>query len=158
MDQLSSSSNLTIVTTDIVAAYLTNNKVGVADIPVLIQSVHQTLSSIIAPAEPKAEEPPKATSAQIRKSISSEALISFEDGKPYKTLKRHLAKRGMTPEAYKTKWGLPSDYPTTSTGYSARRSEMAKSRGLGNRPRAEAPIAPKTVKKPKPSKTAKTAD
>ena len=77
-------------------------------------------------------EPIKLTAAQIRKSVTPDALISFEDGKPYKTLKRHLTTRGLTLAEYKTKWGLPTDYPTTAPSYSARRSEMAKSLGLGS--------------------------
>ncbi len=69
----------------------------------------------------------------MRKSITPETLISFEDGRPYKTLKRHLAGRGLTPEQYRQKWGLPADYPMVSPNYSAARSQMAKSLGLGRK-------------------------
>ncbi len=75
----------------------------------------------------------KATAAQIRASIRSDALISFEDGKPYKTLKRHVAGAGLTLAEYREKWGLPSDYPSVAPEYSARRSAMAKSAGLGRK-------------------------
>ena len=80
---------------------------------------------------PVVETVTKATPAQIRKSITPEALISFEDGKPYKTLKRHLTTHGMTVAEYKAKWGLPNDYPTTAPAYSEARSAMAKALGLG---------------------------
>jgi predicted transcriptional regulator len=73
----------------------------------------------------------KATPAQIRKSITRDALISFEDGKPYKTLKRHLTTFGLTIEQYRAKWGLPADYPTVAPSYSEARSAMAKALGLG---------------------------
>ena len=80
--------------------------------------------------------------AQVRKSITSDALISFEDGKPYRTLRLHLASRGLTPESYREKWGLPDDYPMVAPGYSAVRSQMAKDFGLGRRPKAEPLEAP----------------
>jgi predicted transcriptional regulator len=79
--------------------------------------------------------------AQIRKSITHEALISFEDGKPYKTLKRHLTGLGLTPETYRAKWGLPGDYPLVAASYSERRSALARSIGLGYRRRDAAPKA-----------------
>jgi predicted transcriptional regulator len=69
--------------------------------------------------------------SQVKKSITPDSLISFEDGKPYKTLRRHLATRGLTPEQYRDKWGLPADYPMVSPNYSAARSAMAKHSGLG---------------------------
>ena len=78
--------------------------------------------------EPEKLVPP----VSIRKSVTDEYLISLEDGKQYQSLKRHLAKRGLTPDEYRAKWGLPHDYPMTAPGYSARRSELAKSIGLGS--------------------------
>jgi predicted transcriptional regulator len=73
------------------------------------------------------------TPAQIRRSITPDALVSFEDGKSYKTLKRHLSTRGLSVEQYKAKWGLPADYPVVSPNYSAARSAMAKTLGLGQK-------------------------
>ncbi|MFX7156016.1 MucR family transcriptional regulator, partial [Acinetobacter baumannii] len=67
----------------------------------------------------------------IRRSITADALVSFEDGKPYRTLRRHLTTRGLTPEAYRAKWGLPSDYPLVAASYSQQRSTLAQSLGLG---------------------------
>lgn len=124
--------DITTMTAEIVSAYVVENKVSSEDLSALIKSVFQSLSTVNEPAaEPVAEGPAKATNAQIRKSITPDALISFEDGRPYKTLKRHLTKQGLTVAEYKAKWGLPNDYPTTSASYSATRSAMAKSLGLG---------------------------
>ncbi|MCJ2074124.1 MucR family transcriptional regulator [Methylobacterium sp. E-016] len=119
------------MTADLVAAYVSNNNVPVAELPTLIGRVHAALTSLgnETPAEPAGPE--KATAAQIKKSVTPDALISFEDGKSYKTLRRHLTLRGLTPEAYRTKYGLPADYPMTTANYSAQRSELARSLGLG---------------------------
>jgi len=119
------------MTTDIVSNYVTGNKISADDLPALIRSVFATLSKVEEPVE-TAPTLEKATTAQIRKSIRPDGLVSFEDGKTYQTLKRHLSKRGMSVADYKEKWGLPADYPTTAPSYSARRSEMAKSLGLGS--------------------------
>src|SRR6202007_2140384 len=75
----------------------------------------------------------KLTPSQIRKSITPDAIFSFEDSKPYKTLRRHLAVRGLTPEQYRDKWGLPKDYPMVAPAYSEARAAMARSIGLGAR-------------------------
>jgi predicted transcriptional regulator len=123
------------LTTDIVSAYVSNNSVRPADLPALLAEVHAAIAGLInAPssAEPKVEKP---TPAQIRKSISPDALISFLDGRPYKTLKRHLSGNGMTIEEYRERFGLPRDYPSTAANYSAQRSALAKSLGLGNQRR-----------------------
>ncbi|CAO4179540.1 ROS/MUCR transcriptional regulator protein [Methylorubrum populi] len=83
-----------------------------------------------APTEPKVE---RATPAQIKKSITPNALVSFVDGKPYKTLKRHLSQHGLDPQSYRTRYGLPADYPMTAPSYSEQRSALARSIGLGQR-------------------------
>ena len=119
------------LTATIVSAYVTNNSVRPADLNELIASVHQTLKGLSGPATPAVDQIKKPTPAEIKKSITPEALISFEDGKPYKTLKRHLTLRGLSPEAYREKWGLPVDYPITSANYSAQRAELARALGLG---------------------------
>jgi predicted transcriptional regulator len=85
-------------------------------------------------SEPATTAVDQATEAQILASITDEYLISFEDGKKYKTLKRSLSKLGMTPADYREKWGLPDEYPTTCPSYSARRSALAKANGLGRKP------------------------
>jgi predicted transcriptional regulator len=120
------------MTADIVSAYVSKNSVRPTDLGELIASVHQTLKGLSGPATPAVEEIEKPTPAQIKKSITPDALISFEDGKPYKTLRRHLTIRGLTPEAYRAKYGLSSDYPMTAASYSAQRSELARTIGLGS--------------------------
>ena len=87
------------------------------------------------PAQKPGAAERKLTPAQIRRSIREDVLISFEDGKPYKQLKRHLSSHGLTPHAYREKWGLPPDYPMTAPSYSAQRSALAKAAGLGKRTR-----------------------
>jgi predicted transcriptional regulator len=135
------------LTAEIVANYVANNPVAVNELPALIQTISQTLSTLgeAAPAaEPHSQ---KATAAQIRKSIKSDGLISFIDGRPYKTLKRHLSKHGLTVAEYKEKFGLPKDYPTTAADYSAKRSEMAKSLGLGRQAGVPAPVGKSKAKR-----------
>jgi predicted transcriptional regulator len=125
--------DLMALTAGVVGAFVGNHKVTAADLPGLIQSVHAALSTAgMSPAVEEASPTVKATPAQIRKSITPDALISFEDGKPYKTLKRHLGTFGLTLEQYRAKWGLPSDYPTVAPTYSEARSAMAKALGLGH--------------------------
>lgn len=88
-------------------------------------------STAVAAGTDEGVQPPRLTPAQIRRSITPDALVSFEDNKPYKTLKRHLASRGLTPDEYRTKWGLPADYPMVAANYSAVRAETAKRTNLG---------------------------
>lgn len=116
---------------EIVAAYVGNNSVSVSELPGLIKTVHAALLGVDAPLSTPVEAIAKPSPAQIRKSITPDALISFVDGRPYKTLKRHLNTHGLTIEDYKTKFGLPRDYPTTAPSYSESRSAMAKALGLG---------------------------
>jgi len=127
---------------EVAAAYFSNSHVNPADIPTIIGQIANSLTGVGAEAaQPEAaaeEQPKKLTSAQIRKSITPDALISFEDGKPYKSLRRHLTTRGMSSKEYIAKWGLPKDYPMVSPNYSAARSEMAKKIGLGQKGRAAA--------------------
>lgn len=118
---------------DIVSAYVSNNSVPIAELGALISNVHAALSGIAAggttaPAEEPIEKP---TPAQIRKSVTHEGLISFVDGKSYKTLKRHLTGAGLDPVSYRQRYGLPKDYPMTAPSYSEQRSAMARSIGLG---------------------------
>jgi predicted transcriptional regulator len=122
------------LTTEIVAAYVQRNSVSSDALPALIRSVEAALQN----PNGEAETPPTASrpsSAQIRRSIRADGLVSFEDGKAYKQLKRHLGTHGLTPQAYREKWGLPADYPMVAPSYSARRSELAKAAGLGTKTR-----------------------
>ena len=125
-------------TVDVVAAYVANNSLPTAELPMLIASIHEALNSIASgPSAPTEETVERPTPAQIRKSIRPDGLVSFIDGKSYKTLKRHLTKHGLDPQTYRERYGLPSDYPTTSANYSAQRSALAKSLGLGQPGRAQ---------------------
>ncbi|RVU20781.1 MucR family transcriptional regulator [Methylobacterium oryzihabitans] len=117
------------LTADIVSAYVSKNSVPVTELPGLLSAVHGALRGLVTPAEP---EPEKLTPpVPIRKTVTPDHIISLEDGKPYKSLKRHLAGRGLTPDQYRQKWGLPHDYPMVAASYAAQRSELAKSIGLG---------------------------
>ncbi len=117
----------------IVAAYVSNNHVQAAELPGLLASVHGALTGLGQHA-PAAEAPAEQLSAaQVKKSITDAGLVSFLDGKPYQTLKRHLTRHGLTPEQYRARFGLPANYPMTAPAYGARRSELAKAIGLGQR-------------------------
>jgi predicted transcriptional regulator len=126
---------------EIVSAYVANNSVRADDLPELIASVHTALAGLGKTAEPAAgfEKP---TPAQIKRSITPDALISFIDGKPYKMLKRHLTRHGMDFQCYRTRYGLPVDYPVTAPNYSARRSELARALSFGQHRRKSAPTPP----------------
>jgi len=147
------------LTADIAAAYLSANTVPAGDLPGLIQTIHQALSGVSSGAPAAAAEPAKPA-VPLKKSITPDYLISLEDGKKYKSLKRHLrTKYNMTPDEYRSKWGLPKDYPMVAPNYAKARSEMARSMGLGQggrgRKPAAASAAPKTAKAAKPAKAPK---
>ena len=133
--------NLKELTAGIVASYVEGNAIAAGDLPALIKSTFAALNSVGQPPieEPKTEAKP--TAAQIRKSITPDALISFIDGRPYAMLKRHLTRAGLTPADYRARFGLPNDYPVTAASYSAKRSALALSAGLGRKPASE-PVAP----------------
>jgi predicted transcriptional regulator len=125
---------------EVAAAYFSNSHVSPSEIPNVISQIAGSLGGVgQAPEAPAVEEAAaapetkKLTSAQVRKSITPEALISFEDSKAYKTLKRHLSTRGLTPAQYREKWGLPKDYPMVAPSYSEQRSQLAKTLGLGRK-------------------------
>lgn len=123
---------------EIVSAYVGHTTLAPADLPALIEVVHQALSDVAKPsaAEPAAPDQIKAKPAEIRRSLTPDHLISFEDGKRYKSLKRHLTGGGLTPQAYREKWGLPADYPMVAPNYAAQRSALARSLGLGQKRKA----------------------
>jgi predicted transcriptional regulator len=126
----SASSNKISLSADIVAAYVTHNSVPPGGLPALIESVHSALTrigAVEAVPEPEALVP----AVPIRKSITPGFLICLDDGKKFKSLKRHLASHGMTPDQYRAKWNLPNDYPMTAPDYAAKSSALAKSIGLG---------------------------
>lgn len=119
---------------DIVLAYVNNNHIQSAELPGLIRVVHTALQQIAnAPAGPTEPQFEKPSPSAIRRSITPEGLISFIDGKSYQTLKRHLTKNGLDINGYRARYGLPIDYPSTSSNYSATRAELARSMGLGRK-------------------------
>ncbi len=122
--------NLSVITltADIVSAHLSNNSVAVNDVPALIRSVHGALSGSTAPQP--AEKPVPAV--PIRHSVKPDHIVCLEDGKKLKVLKRHLMTHyDMTPDQYRTKWGLPADYPMVAPAYAEQRRALAKKIGLG---------------------------
>ncbi|WP_425339922.1 MucR family transcriptional regulator [Methylobacterium variabile] len=137
---LEQQSELVGLAADIVSSYVANNNLQVAELPGLIASVHASLMALGQPVAAAAEET-RATPAQIRKSVTPDHLISFIDGKPYRSLKRHLTSQGLTPADYRQKFGLPHDYPMVAASYAAQRSALAKSLGLGQRRRDAAAAA-----------------
>ncbi|GJD58476.1 MucR family transcriptional regulator [Methylobacterium dankookense] len=136
------------MTAEIVSAYVTRNHVQVAELSSLIGSVHEALCSLGKPAEVAEPAAPKPTPAQVRKSISRDGLVSFIDGKSYKTLKRHLAGHGLDPHSYRERFGLPADYPMTAVSYSEQRSALARSLGLGRKAEQPPPAPPAPAETP----------
>jgi predicted transcriptional regulator len=129
-DQVSDAEVLLGNVADIVAAFVGNNTVPTAELPALIASVHASLSSLGAPQPEAVVE--LVPAVPVRKSITPDYIVCLEDGRKLKSLKRHLlAAFGLTPEAYREKWGLPKDYPMVAPNYAAARSELAKRIGLG---------------------------
>jgi predicted transcriptional regulator len=138
------SNELVELTADIVSAFVSNNSVPVANLADLIGSVHASLAGLTSPVEPPAE--PLNPAVNPKKSVFPDYIISLEDGRKFKSMKRYLRLRGMTPDQYRDKWNLPRDYPMVAPDYAARRSELAKSIGLGRKAAAEAPPARKSRK------------
>ncbi len=119
------------MTAEIVASYVENNTISTTDLPALIQSVHRALHSVSSGAE-AVEAAPKEPAVPIRRSITPDFLICLEDGRKFKSLKRHLrTKYNMSPEDYRAKWGLAKDYPMVAPNYAKARSDLAKQMGLG---------------------------
>ncbi len=115
----------------IVAAYVSRNAVGVADLPVLIDQVHAAIS--VLQGRTCGSQDVDLATPEVKASIQQDGLISFIDGRSYKTLKRHLTAHGLTPERYRAKYGLPPDYPMVAPGYAAKRSQIAKAIQLGHK-------------------------
>ncbi|WP_432289624.1 MucR family transcriptional regulator (plasmid) [Aminobacter sp. BA135] len=135
---LKPNSQLIELTADIVAAYVSNNPVPAGELPGLIAQIHSSISTLGTPSAPVEERP--TPRMPVKKTVTDGYIISLEDGKKYQTLKRHLGILGLTPEEYRSKWSLPSNYPMVAPGYSARRSELAKQLGLGRKPGDKKPL------------------
>ena len=127
---------LTELAAQIVAAYVSKNSVQVADLPALIISVHQSLATLGQP-QAAAEAPADLKPAvPVKKSVTPDYIVCLEDGRKFKSLKRHLRTQyNLSPEEYREKWGLPSDYPMVAPAYAKARSALAKQMGLGQQRR-----------------------
>lgn len=122
--------NLAAMTASIVSAYVENHQMKPSELPALIQTVHQALAQLGREGDGVSER--SAPAVSVKKSITSEYLVCLEDGRKFKSLKRHLRTRyNMTPEEYRAKWGLPTDYPMVAPNYARVRSNLAKNMGLG---------------------------
>ncbi len=131
---------------EIVAAFVSHNSLPVAELPGLIVSVDAALRGLVGRATIAAEAQKPTPAVPIKKSITADYLICLDDGMKFQSLKRHLRTLGMTPDEYRVKWGLASDYPMVTANYAAKRSELAKGMGLGQVRKA---TAAKSVRKPK---------
>ncbi len=120
------------LTTSIVSAYVSHNSLRAADLPDLIANVHSALHGLTAPVEAPAASAPPTPAVAIKKSVTDDFIICLEDGKKFRSLKRHIGTvYKLSPEQYREKWGLPRDYPMVAPAYSAIRSRLAKDIGLG---------------------------
>ncbi len=127
--------NFVGLTASIVSAYVSNNSVAAADIPALINQVHTALMRV-STGQAEASSEPLKPAVPVKKSIQPDFIVCLEDGKKFKSLKRHLRTQyGMTPESYREKWGLALDYPMVAPNYAAARSQLAKQMGLGQQRR-----------------------
>jgi MucR family transcriptional regulator, transcriptional regulator of exopolysaccharide biosynthesis len=124
------------LTASIVSAYVSNNTVSSAEIPALISHVYSALMRVSAGAAVAGPAEPLKPAVSIKRSITPDHVVCLEDGKKFKSLKRHLGtKYQMTPDQYRAKWNLPADYPMVAPNYAAARSQLAKQMGLGQQRR-----------------------
>ena len=155
MSESSTSPNFIELAADIVSAYVSNNSVQAAELPALLSSVHAALAQTGpgSQAEPRTELVPAVS---VKKSLAPDAIICLEDGKKFKSLKRHLRTTyNLTPEQYRAKWNLPHDYPMVAPSYAKARSELAKTMGLGQQRRKK--VAPVEAAAPAKGRRTKKA-
>jgi predicted transcriptional regulator len=130
-DPATSKHEVLALTADIAASFVSGNKLSTEDLPALLRQIHAALSSLAANGS-KPEPQNLVPAAPIKNSVKPDYIICLEDGKKFKSLKRHLKSFDLTPDQYRAKWGLRHDYPMVAPAYAAKRSELAKSMGLGN--------------------------
>ncbi|HEY9579294.1 MAG TPA: MucR family transcriptional regulator [Rhizorhapis sp.] len=136
-DESAQAEMLITLTSDIVAAHVSNNSVAVSDLPLLIHNVHTALSQLTSP--PAAPEVKQEPAVSVRASVKPDYIVCLEDGKKLKMLKRHLMTHyQMTPDDYRLKWNLPADYPMVAPNYAEQRRNLAKKIGLGTKRRRRA--------------------
>lgn len=138
------SAELIGLTAEIVAAYVQNNSIPSANLPDLIASVYLSISRLGPPAI--VERPVQTPAVNPKRSVFPDYIVSLEDGRKFKSMKRHLSLLGMTPDEYRQKWNLPPDYPIVSADYAAQRSALAKAAGLG---RKAGPVKAPSKRKPR---------
>jgi predicted transcriptional regulator len=147
------------LTADIVSAHVSHNTVAVSDLPALIRSTHDALAKAASPVP--AEAPAPEPAVPVRSSVKSDYIVCLEDGKKLKMLKRYLRTNfDMTPDEYRTKWGLPRDYPMVAPAYAEQRKELAVKIGLGRKPvdaKQTAKVAPKPAGKTRKPRAPKAA-
>jgi predicted transcriptional regulator len=144
-DQSIDRGELLALTAEIVAAHVGNNTVASAEVAALIQSVFDTLSGL--GSEEPAVSVELTPAVPIQRSVTDDHIVCLEDGKKLKMLKRHLlTDHGLTPQAYRAKWGLKPDYPMVAPNYAQKRQELARKIGLGRRPRVDPQPAPKATR------------
>ena len=130
---------------EVVSAYVANNSVGASELPALIKEVHSALKRVASGTQEEVAQP-LTPAVPVKKSVAPDYIVCLEDGKKFKSLKRHLRTRyNMTPQEYREKWGLPADYPMVAPSYASARSELAKKMGLGQQRRKQA--APEPAKR-----------
>src|SRR3954471_10620225 len=133
---------------DLVSAFVSKNSVPAAELPALIGNVHAALTKVASGTYAQSAEEPKAPAVSVKKSVQPDYIVCLEDGKRFKSLKRHLRTvYDLTPDQYRAKWGLPASYPMVAPNYAAARSQLAKQMGLGARRR--------TTPEPEPVRPAK---
>lgn len=124
------------LTAEVVAAYVRNNPVPMTNLPGLIASVHRAIADLSVVNAQAPEKPAQVPAVNPKKSVHEDFIVCLEDGKKFKSLKRHIATLGMTPDDYRAKWGLDPTYPMVAPAYAATRSALAKKMGLGRKPAA----------------------
>jgi len=135
------------MTADLVSAYVSNNPIPASELPALIAQIHQSLSALVGNVAAPTEEAQKPA-VNPKRSVHDDYIVCLEDGKKFKSLKRHLSTHyDMTPEQYREKWKLPVDYPMVAPAYAATRSSLAKQMGLGRKPKEAEPEAPPPAKR-----------
>src|SRR5215203_705038 len=143
MSELQNTPNYIELAADIVSAFVSNNSVPSTELPALIGSVHDALTKVASGSTQQPAEEPKAPAVPIKKSVQPDYIVCLDDGKRFKSLKRHLRTvYNLTPDQYRAKWGLAHDYPMVAPNYAAARSELAKQMGLGARRRKTAEAEP----------------
>ncbi len=146
--------NVVEMAAEIVSAYVRNNSVPVSELPALLQSVHDSLGNILNGAKPEVVKEPPQPKVPVKKSVTNDYIVCLEDGKRFKSLKRHLhSEHGLSPQEYRDKWGLAKDYPMVAPAYADARSNLAKTMGLGRKagtPALEMPEPEADVVEPAP--------